>query len=116
MGITERAANSVAKRRKDQPASGSSVPVSANRWGTETLREVGAQMVREVRADLDAHIHGCPVCWANGYEDWADHKSGPSCPTEALEDATTEGWKLFKNSMNLPIGIMCWNCLLPTVR
>lgn len=114
--IAERAATAVARRRKDEPEGKSSVPVSANRWCTETKREVAVQMVHDVRADLDAHAHGCSVCWANGHQDWMEHQSGPTCPTVALNDSTTEGWKAFKDSMNLPGGYLCWNCLLPTVR
>lgn len=118
-GIANRAAKAIQQRRKDKPKARSSVEKDANRWGTELRREISAQMVGDVRADLIANASDthCSVCRAiGGYDDWREHASGKDCPMAPLDDALTDGWTLFKDSMKLPKGVVCWNCLLPTVR
>lgn len=115
--IEEKANEAILRRRRSQPARVSSVPVNLTVFGTELRLEIGAQMVYEVREDLDAISNGCSVCYAIAdHQDWREHKSGKTCLSYPLEDSTTEGWLKFKKSMNLPEGIMCFNCLLPTVR
>ena len=115
--IAERASKAVALRRADQPKGNSSSTLDENRWATETVTEVAAQMVRDVRADLDTYVTGCSVCWATGgYEDWREHESGQDCPTAPLDDVATPGWKSFKDSLKFQRGLVCWNCYLPTVR
>jgi len=117
INIAERAAKAVALRRTDQPRGGSSTTLDGNRWVTEIGTEVAAQMVRDVRADLDTYNTGCSVCWATGgYDDWREHESGKDCPTAPLDDVATTGWKSFKDSLRFQKGLMCWNCYLPTVR
>jgi len=119
VGIANRAVTAVSRRRKDQPENNSGhFDLDANRWSRETMCEVGVQMVRDVREDLDVISGGgCSVCWATGgYNDWMEHQSGADCPLAPLDDDVTDGWKLFKDSMGFPKGFFCWNCLLPTVR
>lgn len=115
--IEKRAVEIILRRRKDQPKKTSNGAMKAEVWGTELNLEISNQMVIDVRADLEANFGGCSVCYATvGHDDWRGHESGDECPIIPLEDQMTEGWLDFKANMKLPRGVMCWNCLLPTVR
>lgn len=98
------------------PRATSSVSLSQRIWANELTTEVGTLMVQDVRANISANIRGCPVCYMIGGEEGTTHTAGKKCPKMPLIDATTPGWKSFKDDLNFVEGIYCWKCLLPTVR
>jgi hypothetical protein len=113
--IEDRAINAIMERRKAAPPSPASVSILRMIWATELKLEIGAQMVRDVREDIKARYNGCSVCYLIiGNEDM-DHTSGTGCKTLPLEEST-DGWVDFKKQLKFPPGVLCWNCLLPTVR
>ena len=114
--IEDRAIEVLVQRAKDQPATAaSSTSKTITVWGNELNLEIGAQMVHDVRANVKANIRGCPLCYMIAGIDGTTHKSGNKCPKMPLT-AETEGWVEFKNNLEYPEGIFCWNCLLPMVR
>jgi hypothetical protein len=98
-----------------QPPSAASVSISKTIWCTELKLEIAAQMVYDVRANLEAKYHGCSVCYMIAGQEEGGHISGDGCKTLPLSEST-DGWKHFKDTMRFPPGIICWNCYLPTVR
>ena len=113
--IEKKALDAIKERRKHQPPSPASVSVNATVWCTELKLEINAQIVRDVREDLQAKYRSCSVCYMiRGMEDWS-HEAGDSCLTFPLSEETTNGWKHYKDTLKFPGGVMCWNCYLPTV-
>jgi hypothetical protein len=72
-------------------------------------------MVYDVREDLKEHYHGCSVCYMVGGKEDRSHVSGSNCVRLPL-DESTDGWGDFKAKLKFPPGVLCFNCLLPTVR
>jgi hypothetical protein len=111
--IERKALAAIHERRKHIPAS-STVSVSKNIWANELVLEIAAQMVHEVRADVTENYRGCSPCYMIAGEAGTTHRSGKGCPKMPLTRSTV-GWTDFKDNLKFAEGIMCWNCLLPTV-
>ena len=113
--IEDRARKAIMVRRENEPPSSASLSISTSIWCTELNLEINAQMVHDVRQNLKAKYHNCSVCYMIAGKEDSSHISGSSCRTVAL-DETAKGWADFKAKLKFPPGIICWNCLLPTVR
>lgn len=72
-------------------------------------------MVRDVRANLDLFRRSCSVCYMIAGEEGTTHTSGVACMKIPLE-SSTDGWEDFKKLLTFVSGLVCWYCLLPTVR
>ena len=117
--IEDRAIKALVQRKKNEPTSkkAKNIKLAFTAWGTGLGLEINAQMVYDVRADLVRNYGGCSVCYATvGDDDWRGHVSGANCPTIPLDENENADWRCFKNNLELPGGIMCFRCLLPTVR
>ena len=113
--IEDRARKAIMQRRENEPPSSASVSISTSIWCTELNLEINAQMVHDVRQNLKAKYHNCSVCYMIAGKEDSSHISGSGYKTIAL-DETANGWAEFKAKLKFPPGIICWNCLLPTVR
>lgn len=111
--IEQRAIKSIHQKRRDLPSS-SSVSISQNIWANELVLEIAGQMVQDVREDVAAHYNGCSVCYMIAGEPGTTHRSGRKCLKMPLT-TTTVGWPDFKERLKFIEGILCWDCLLPTV-
>ena len=114
-GIETRAIVAILLRRKNEPPSTASRALTRDIWGTELKLEIEVKMVQDVRGQVMAKYGGCSVCLMIGGREETEHESGQRCPTLQLDDSA-EGWLEFKSTLRFPNGIMCFNCLLPTVR
>lgn len=103
--IENRATKAIKERRKHQAPSASAA-VSEKIWANELILEVGAQMVHDVRADLEATKGTCSVCYIIAGEEGATQTSGDKCPKIPLTGEDKE-WVKFKNDLKFPGGIMC---------
>lgn len=73
-------------------------------------------MVHDIRADVAANILDCSVCYviAGDISTVRRHQAGNKCP-RVPHDMLVPGWVQFKKQLEFIRGIMCYNCLLPTV-
>lgn len=84
-------------------------------WANELEFGVAGQMVHDVRANIAKFRRSCSVCYMIAGEEGTTHIAGKACMKIPLDDSTP-GWKNFKESLAFVAGIMCYYCLLPTVR
>lgn len=112
--IEKRAIDAIMTRRKAEPPSPASVSILKTVWSTELQLEISAQMVHDVRGDIKEHYHGCSVCYMIVGREDKGHTSGTKCRTLPLGNSA-DGWEEFKEKLKFPPGLVCWNCLLPTV-
>lgn len=84
-------------------------------WGPDLEIAIGVEMVKDVRANISANFKGCSVCYMIAGEESTTHVSGDSCPKMPL-GLDTPGRPNFKKELTYTSGIVCYNCLLPTVR
>lgn len=113
--IETRAIAAIREKRSKLPPNPSSVSVSEKIWANELTLEIGELMVTDVRANITANIRGCSVCYAIVGDITTNHTSGNKC-TKLPLTAQTTGWMAFKDKLKFPSSIVCFNCLLPTVR
>lgn len=114
--IEERAIGVVTERILAQPP-----PAASNTnnvitiWGNELSLEIAVQMVQDVRANVTANIRGCALCYMIAGVDGTTHKSGNRCLKMPLTGKNV-AWNSFKEDLQFIPGILCFNCLLPTVQ
>lgn len=113
--LKKRAIEWLVQKRRNEPACSASVKISQTIWGTEIKTQMHTSMVQEVRENLDGMNDGCSVCCVIAGEVDDSHLSGEACPRIPLGEST-EGWSDFKEHLQFAPGIVCYNCLLPTVR
>ena len=112
--IEQRALEAIMKRKQEQAIAARSVSIQKVVWANELTLEIGVQMVGDVRADVEANILGCSVCYLIAGEVNMSHKAGINCTKLPLVNETA-GWLAFKNDLKFREGILCYYCLLPTV-
>lgn len=109
------AEQSIRNQRNALVPDSSSVSISQKVWSGELNREMDKLIIRDVREHLETIDGGCSVCYMiAGVED-RSHESGARCPRAPLKE-DNEDWLAFKRDLRFPKGIICFGCLLPTVR
>lgn len=105
----------ISKRHEAQPLSHASVSIKSTVYSSELTAEVNMQMVNDVRKYVTDNFDGCSICHLISGRPDLSHQSGEGCQMRPLAKSDDE-WENFKSSLRFTRGVVCWNCLLPTVH